>query len=95
MPAPSLHEMLARLIAMPSVSSVNPRFDQVCPLTVRPRSRSHDMDALVGHSPALPGSRAEGHFDAWRPPAYALAYAFLSGFSHARRTSRPSIPQWS
>ncbi len=29
MPAPSLHEMLARLIAMPSVSSVNPRFDQV------------------------------------------------------------------
>lgn len=28
MPAPSLHEMLARLIAIPSVSSVNPRFDQ-------------------------------------------------------------------
>lgn len=28
MPAPSLHEMLARLIAIPSVSSVNPAFDQ-------------------------------------------------------------------
>ena len=28
MPAPALHEMLARLIAIPSVSSVNPLFDQ-------------------------------------------------------------------
>ncbi|MEW5838092.1 MAG: acetylornithine deacetylase [Pseudomonadota bacterium] len=28
MPAPALHEMLARLIATPSVSSVNPLFDQ-------------------------------------------------------------------
>lgn len=28
MPAPALHDMLARLIAIPSISSVNPRFDQ-------------------------------------------------------------------